>query len=221
MEHIDKSIQFPDNRNYEYAYNQSFKLASERLAKMEDPVVQCRKSGASCEAVEEKNVITLPYLNNTYRITIPEIAFSIPGSNEEIPIRDRILILHYLLTAKGTPLSNTQITFKELPEGIVYFRTFYQRTIKHIIADFSQNPAKLIELGEKLGGRKAAYGDAAVTIDALPMVPITFVLWRGDEEFGAEGNILFDSTITDYLPTEDIIVLSETLTWKLVRLAPK
>ena len=104
-----------------------------------------------------------------------------------------------------------------MPEGIVYFRTFYQRTIKHIIANFSQDPAKLIEAGKKFGGRKADFGDAAVTIDVLPRVPVTFLVWRGDEEFGAEGNILYESTITDYLPTEDIIVLSETITWKLVR----
>ena len=82
---------------------------------------------------------------------------------------------------------------------------------------FSQEPAKLIEVGEKFGGRQADFGDAAVTINALPRVPVTFLVWRGDEEFGAEGNILYDSTITDYLPTEDIIVLSETITWKLVR----
>ncbi|GAI27680.1 unnamed protein product, partial [marine sediment metagenome] len=70
---------------------------------------------------------------------------------------------------------------------------------------------------EKLGSHKADYGDVAVTINAFNYVPITLVLWRGDEEFNPEGNILFDSTISDYLPTEDINILCETISWKLVK----
>jgi len=216
MEISDKNpIKLPDNRNYEYAYNQSFQLAEERLVNVADLNTLCQKSGASYNGLLK--TITVDYLNSRYIITLPDVSISIAGSSEAVPIRDRILILHYILTAKGTPLSNQQITFKELPEGIVYFRTFYQRTIKHIIANFGQNPTRLIEAGEKLGGHKANYGDTSITINALPHIPVTFVLWRGDEEFGAEGNILFDNTITDYLPTEDIIVLSEAITWKLVR----
>lgn len=215
MEHSDKTPKFPDNRNYEYAYNQSFQLAKERLNAVTDLPALCRKSATGYDAAA--NTITFDYLNSKYLITLPDAAITVSGSNETVPIRDKIIMLHYILTAKGTPLSNQQITFKELPEGIVYFRTFYQRTIKHISNAFSRNPAKLIEAGEKLGGKKANFGDAAVTINALPYVPITFVVWRGDEEFGAEGNVLYDNTITDYLPVEDIIVLSEVVTWKLVK----
>jgi hypothetical protein len=69
-----------------------------------------------------------------------------------------------------------------------------------------------------LGGLKAEYGDIAVTIRAFPDVPLTIVLWRGDSEFPPEGNILFDSTIGDYLPTEDVTILCEVIAWKLVRI---
>ena len=75
----------------------------------------------------------------------------------------------------------------------------------------------MIAAAEKLGGRRVDYGDIAVTIDAFPRVPVTMVLWRGDAEFPPEGNILFDSTITDYLSAEDINVLCETIAWRLVR----
>jgi len=51
-------------------------------------------------------------------------------------------------------------------------------------------------------------------------VPLTFVLWRCDEEFPASASILFDSSITDYLPVEDIIVMSEIVAWKLVKQLP-
>ena len=57
----------------------------------------------------------------------------------------------------------------------------------------------------------------AITIDAFSRLPITIVLWRGDDEFPPEGNIMFDSTISDYLDTEDIAVLCETMTWRLIK----
>lgn len=217
MEHIDGSyVSLPANRNYEYAYNQSFKLASNLLAANDNLTEICRKSSTTCWTLNNIKTITLDYLNETYRVLLPEVAITKTASVEAVPIRDRIIILHYLLTAKGTPLSGQAITFKELPEGTIYFRTFFQRTIKNIIATFGTEPEKLLAVGEKIGGKQADFGDAAVTVPALPMVPITFVIWRGDEEFGAEGNVLYDKTITDYLPTEDIIVLTETVTWKLV-----
>jgi len=59
-------------------------------------------------------------------------------------------------------------------------------------------------------------GDVAVTINAFRRVPVTIVLWRGDDEFAPEGSILFDVTISDYLFGEDIVVLCETISWRLV-----
>jgi hypothetical protein len=68
-----------------------------------------------------------------------------------------------------------------------------------------------------LGGRPASYGDVSVTIDGFRKVPVTLVLWRGDDEFPPEGNILLDSSISHYLPAEDIIFLCQTITWRLVK----
>ena len=127
-------------------------------------------------------------------------------------------MLHYFTLAKGTPLSNKVITYKELPEGASYFPTFAKRAIKPLLDHFGKEPHRLIDVARKLGGHKADYGDLAVTINAFSRVPITLVLWQGDEEFSPEGNMLFDSTISDYLPTEDINVLCETIAWRLVRL---
>ena len=81
---------------------------------------------------------------------------------------------------------------------------------------FGKEPHRLIDAGEKLGGHKADYGDAAVTVNAFSRVPITIILWRGDDEFAPQGNIAFDAVISDYLSTEDITVLCETITWRLI-----
>ena len=69
-------------------------------------------------------------------------------------------------------------------------------------------------------GKKITRGDAAVVINAFSRVPVTIVLQAGDEEFSPTASIMFDSTIPDYLPSEDIRILCEIIDWKLSRSAP-
>jgi len=44
---------------------------------------------------------------------------------------------------------------------------------------------------------------------------VVMVLWRGDDEFAPNASMLFDSTFTDYLSTEDISILCERIVEKL------
>ena len=214
-----RHFSLPNQQNYEYGYELAYKLAGEQLAKLDNIGIgqQCLKSGARYQVIDSQKIIILEYLNQSYQIVFPDIDISLIDSKEEVPIRDKILILHYLTQAKGTPIINKVITFRELPEGANYFPTFSKRAIKPLLDHFGQDPEQLTNTAQRLGGNRADYGDVAVTINAFKYVPITLVLWRGDKEFKPEGNILFDSTIPDYLPTEDINVLCETISWKLVR----
>lgn len=197
-------------------YELAYKLACEQLAEIGDIEQQCLKSGARCQVMDSKKVIIIQYLNQSYLVTVPEIEISLTDSGDEVPIRDKVLILHYLTSAKGTLATNKLITFKELPGGANYFPAFYKRTIKPILDYFGKEPHLLVAAAEKLGGYKADYGDVAVTISAFSRVPITIVLWQGDEEFAPQGSIIFDATVSDYLSTEDINVLCGTIAWRLV-----
>jgi len=207
----------PQEKGYDKAYELAYELACERLSKISDIEQQCQKSGTKYQIVYSQKSIVVPYLNQSYLIAVPDGAISLSGSTEEVSIRDKLLIIHYFLTAKGTPSANKLITFRELPDGTVYFRTFTKRTSQPLVRYFGEKPQLLLEVGEKLGGHKADYGDMAVTINAFPCVPITIVIWRGDDELAPAGNVLLDANISDYLPTEDITVLCETITWKLIR----
>ncbi len=200
---------------YEYGYEQAYRLAAEQLAKVDDIERQCRRSGA--RYIGSKKLVILEYLGQSYQITLPEIEISLPDG-EAVVLKDKILLLHYLTQAKGTPLLNRVITYRELPEGISYFPTFAKRAIKPLVDHLGEEPQRVPDIARIFGGYPADYGDVAVTINAFSRVPITLVLWRGDEEFPPQGNILFDSTISDYLSTEDINVLCESIAWRLVKL---
>jgi hypothetical protein len=213
----NSSLSLPKQKNYEYGYKFAYKLAGEQLAGVDDLEQQCLRSGARYQVINSRPVIIVEYLNQQYQITLPDIDISLVNSQAEVPMKDKILILHYLTLAKGVPISNKLIAFQELPEGASYFPTFSKRSIEPLIAHFGQQPHRLIDAAERLGGHEVDYGDMAVTISGFSRVPVTIVLWRGDEEFPARGNILFDATISDYLSTYDITVLCETITWRLVK----
>jgi hypothetical protein len=215
----DSALSLPDQRNYEYSLGLSYDIAREQLVKIADIERQCQKCGADYQRQDSSEIITLSYLNRPCQITLPTVLAIFSDTGDEIPLREKLLILHYFINAKGIPLSHKVISFKELAGVKNYFRTFHKRAIQPLLNAFGTEPQKLVEAGKLFGGQKADYGDAAVTIDAFDRVPITYVLWQSDEEFPPEGNVMYDSTVTDYLPNEDIIVLSEILAWKLVKSA--
>ena len=200
----------------EYAHGLAYQIAGEQLAGIKDYAAQCRKSGARYVPSEKSAIIS--YLNDSCRVSLPDGSITYVNNKVEVPQRDKILILHYFLRATGTPLTGNLITYKELQEGINYYPTFFKRAIEPIVNHFKDSPQKLLETASVLGGVKSDYGDTAVTIKALPHVPLTIVLWQEDGEFPPDGNIMFDSTITEYLPTEDITIICEIIAWRLVRL---
>jgi hypothetical protein len=132
-------------------------------------------------------------------------------------LRDKILILDYLTHADGTSLRGKPITFQELGWVANYYPTFFSRVVKPLISGFGASSERLLDTAVKFGGLKAAFGDMAVTIPAFARVPITVVIWKGDDEFPANANILFDKSVTNYLSFEAIIVLCQTISWSLVK----
>jgi len=213
----NKRFGVPGQKNYEQANLLAFKLACEKLAAIDDIEEQCHKSGTEYRVTGSHKAAVIRYLEQLYQISVPDGEISSTDGEGELPIREKLLIIHYFISAKGTPATGRLINFRELPEGNVYSPTFDQRTIHPLLNNFAAEPGRLVETSRVFGGQQADYGDTAVTIKGFERVPITIVLWRGDDELSPQGNILFDANITDYLPTEGITVLCEIITWKLIR----
>ena len=86
---------------------------------------------------------------------------------------------------------------------------------------FGSRPGLLLELAPLVGGQQTGElsGDAAVIIQAFPRVPLVLQLWAGDDEFPADGNVLMDRTISDYLSTEDVALASGLPIYKMMALS--
>jgi hypothetical protein len=197
-----------------YDSKKAYRIACEQLARFADIEEQCRKSGAQYD--KNSDSVIIKYLGRPYILVPSTGEISLKDSEEQIPTREKVLILHYLLSAKGTPLTGTLITYKQVPGGTPYFARFSQLAVEPLLSHFGEEPALIIPAAEQLGGKQINRGDAAVTINAFDRVPLTIVLQKGDEEFSPTASLLFDSTISDYLPSQDIRILCEIIVWKLI-----
>jgi hypothetical protein len=186
----------------------------------------CRKAGAQYvigrSKVTKRPVtrILVQYISQPCVVTLPDGEICLQDSGEGVSLRDKVLILHYLTAAKGTPATNRLITFGELPGCASYFPVFQQLAVVPLLNRFGEEPELLLEAAAKLRGQKAHYEDVSVIISAFSRVPVTIVLWRGDDEFSPRGSIMFDSAISDYLPTEDIREVCGIIARKLVKSVP-
>ena len=184
---------------------------------------QCFNSGAQYVHPDK---VTIEYLNQLYAIAIPSMEISLMDSlnhregqegREDIDLKDRILMLHYLITAKGTPATGKLIGFKQVPGGLFEYASFSREVLTPLLDHFGSEPERLVEAAANLGGSRVSHGDVGVSIKAFPKVSVVILLWRGDDEFAPNGSIIFDSTVTDYLSTEDMSVLCERIVEKLAR----
>ncbi len=144
-----------------------------------------------------------------------ENAASLSAELQEEHLRDRILILHYLDRASGSPISGSMVGFDQLSGARFYGSAFRGRVELPLVRAFAPHPQMLLEAAQALGGSAAAYGDCSVLLRPFPRVPLAFILWQGDDEVPANGTMLFDASAEDYLSAEDLTVLGETVVRKL------
>jgi len=169
-----------------------------------------------CKEEDGATIIRLTFLNRMITISWPDLLFY-QDSNKDVPIKERILILHYLNGSKGEDLTRELIAYQDIPSARFYLDAFNRRVKYPLINAFGDEPDQLSLLAKELfGANISSIGDISVQIQALPRIPITLVIWRGDEEVSSDGTILFDTSIKDILSAEDISELTSMIVYPLI-----
>lgn len=162
---------------------------------------------ASVHYDEQKSCFKVPFLGKEYLVSYPDGKITQVNSDDEAPLPYQIVLLHYLTQCSTRMPEGSKVAFGELPSGSIYIMPFNNRSIKPLVAIFGSDPQKVVEAGLMMGGWRENMGDVAVTVPVLPKIPITFVLWEGDDEFQPSGNILFDVSAASHMHTEDYALL--------------
>lgn len=189
----------------------AFKKSWDDLQSM-DPNDVARRSLAEYD--DAKSVFSLIFMGTEYQVKRNERVVSTREGERTNPFY-AFLIVHYLCGAKDIPLANEHISFRELYGGDVYYQAFKSRAIDFIRREFESRPEELVQKGIEMGGEKADLGDFSVTIPVFPRIPLTIVLWLGDDEVPTSANILLDKTAGEHLHTEDMAAISEEMARRL------
>lgn len=165
------------------------------------------------EEVQERTWVTwkakesfweVPFLGRNFKVFYPSCEVYGPDGERVARLRE-VLVLHYLLQAKGTGIGDKWVDFRRLPGGLFYFPVFRNRIIVPLVKAFGGNPEGLLFAAKKIGGEAIPIADVCISVKAFPQVAIAFGIWRGKEEFGPEGLVLFDHKASEHLSTEDLI----------------
>ncbi len=167
--------------------------------------------------------ITVRFLGREYRLSASDRELvpggggteSSGGAADPTTLAERILILHYLAKASGKPLSGRLVGFDQLAGGRFYGSAFRKRTEQPLAALFEKDPGRLEKAAAMMGGGPGGHGSASALLLPFPRVPMTLIVWAGDEEIPSNAKVLFDDTAEDYLTTEDMTVLGDQVVRRL------
>jgi hypothetical protein len=195
-------------------YQQSFDLACASLKEM-NLEERAKKAGADYQKGNDGEKTVLHFFSDPYSIQFPQIEFYSP-SKKTVSLVTRILLLHYLIRADGSSLNGNWVAYKDIPGGLLYAGVFARRVTEPLLRKFGRSAKWFKEMGIKLGGELGGVGDASFILKAFPYIPMQYVLWEGDEEFPPTVQLLFDASVDHYLSLEDIVVLGQMATGRLI-----
>jgi hypothetical protein len=196
-------------------YQMSFDLAARELGGRD-----WNEVALNAGARPEEGGLTLAYYGRPVKVTREPMSVTAMDDGPALPLAEQALILHYLVRADGAPMKDEWITFREVEAGEFYWSAFVKRAKDPLVKFFGSRPQLLLELAPLVGGAPAQVtGDAAVRVPAFPRVSFLFVLWAGDDEFPAEGNVLMDKSVGHYLSTEDVALAAGLPIYKMMALA--
>jgi len=171
-------------------YRQALELAQSALAAA-DPLAVAANTGVH-------------YHDGAY--AIPWCGGVVPFSHGSLP--ERIVWLHYMLARGPKMPSGRCVSYREIPGAAIYHDAFIRRNIRPMVNAYHTDPNAFLLAGRRIGAMPLDLGHAAFTVQALPYIPLTYILWQGDDEVPPGGNILFDASAADWLCAEDLAVLA-------------
>lgn len=174
---------------------------------------------ANCGFDQAGDGFDVHFINRDLHVSYPEGEVTEVASGKAVDDVAKILVLHHATYSRGGSLDDKLVSYQELPGGDIYINPFTHRCINALVGIFAKNIEMLKKAVEATEYRWENHGDFSCTVQVLPMVPITLILYEEDDEFPASGNILFNGNAASHLHTEDYSQLSAYLISSLKRLA--
>lgn len=153
------------------------------------------------------------YLVDPVNERIVEIA---PNPERLLPEEFQILLIRYLVSPYGGPLDGKDVSEKDFPGGVTFFQGPHALHTPPIAKLYGNDPDAFEKRGRELGAAPIPFGDKAMRFSPFPLIPVTYVLWKADDEFPASVSVLFDSSISRWFELDMIFTVVMVLTARIV-----
>jgi hypothetical protein len=163
---------------------------------------------AKCQYMSDPERYVILLLNTEYVVNLSqrEIFLQRPPSAQELAgFLEQLCILTYLINARDIPLANKLVGSEALPGGQFFFQGVHRLPTQRLEESFGDCPQNLYQISVQFNAKRREFGDASIELDVLPHLPLTIVVWKRDEEFGARASILFDQTAAIQLPLDALL----------------
>lgn len=190
------------------------------MLKASDPRGVADASGSTwVERAAGEGEIVVPVLNGSISVSFPGVEIQAPAELSSFTLK--LLTVIYLSRAVGAAPSGRWVSFRELSGGRFY-EPVLERSVETPLADaFGADLEAFRRASSELGGREEEPGDASYSFRLFPLVPVLLILWRGDEEFPARAQVLFDSNSTSHLSAFDLRMGAQEIVGRLIRLSAR
>lgn len=161
------------------------------------------------ELISRDEDFVLTYFGKRYRIN--RESGVIQGLDDKKPISSGLQMIIYNLlwfSREGAMLTNKWVPFRSVKNAGPFAPAFSAHVLKPFSETFSGQVEKLHQAAQILGGKPLPQGDAGYEIKSFECIPIQFLFWDGDDEFPAQGNILFDYSVTDFIHVESTVSIA-------------
>ncbi len=121
-------------------------------------------------------------------------------NSKKLDIFSYAIILHYLVNADGAKISGEWISYRELPDGMFYFRTI-PGVLEPVRQKYKNSAEDLIKKIEGSGGHRSSDFKNGGVIYPFKNFPVLVIIDEESEEFDASLRILFDRNGSHYIKT--------------------
>ncbi len=108
----------------------------------------------------------------------------------------------------GARFLDNWVPFRELSGASPFSSAFEKHVLTPFAETFCGQAEQLAAACEALGGVRLGHSEVGYQLASFACIPLRFLFWDGDDEFPAQGNILYDRSANDFIHVESTVSLA-------------
>lgn len=153
------------------------------------------------------NGLTLWHFDRQIYIDFSNGQLKCISDSNSLSINEMLNIYTLLWYCKDTAsLSGQWLPFRSMKGATPFAPAFEKNVLQSFSATFNGKESLLKTAVTRIGGSQINAN--SYYVPAFACMPLRIQFWDGDDEFSAQGNILFDKNATDFIHIESLVTIA-------------